>query len=116
MVLLKAIGKSSPLLERLVLYDMKNDCQSSTELEDFLVTFVKKMPHLVVLCLAGIQFDPNAVEVVKRRFTEEILPDRPAFWLYLGSNLPEENDPSVPRIHSIEIVNPIEWFYTPPEF
>ena len=117
---LKAIREKSPLLERLVLYATKNDCQRDpnrpTELEDFLITFVKKMPHLVVLCLAGIQFDSNAVEVLKRQFTEEVLPDRPAFWFHLGENLPEANGPSVPRIHGIEIVNPIDWFDTPPKF
>jgi len=119
-VFLKAIRKSSPNLKRLVLYAEKGDCYRDpcrpTELEDFLITFVKEMPDLVALCLAGFQFHFCAVDSVKRKFIEEILPTRSAFWCHLGGDLPAENDLSVPRIHYNEIVNPGDWFDSPPNF
>ena len=82
---------------------------------DFLVGFISKMEDLQALCLATFQLDPIVIEEVKRRVVEEIIPDRPSFWLHLGNVLPKANDPAVPRIH-YEIVNPLNYFYTPPKF
>ena len=120
MTFLKAIPERSPRLKRLVLYAEKKDrpCDPRLiqELEDYLVTFVKKMPELVALCLSGIQFNEGAIESVKRQFTEQIIPTRPAFWSHLDRSHPTENDTSVPWIHNVGIVNPIDWYDTPPKF
>jgi len=83
-------------------------------LEDTLVKFVKDMPHLVALCLAGLGIDSNGV--VKRQLIEEVIPERPAFWCHLGRNLPTANDPSIPKIHYEEIVCPIRAWDSPPRF
>ena len=86
------------------------------EFGNFLVSFALEMERLVLLCMMGFQIDPDVIKDVNRRIYEELLPNRPAFWLHLGLNLPRENDPSVPRIHHDEIINPIDWFYAPPKF
>ena len=82
-------------------------------LENSLVKFVKEMPHLVALCLAGLAIDCNGA--VKRRLIEEVLPERPAFWCHLSRNLPSD-DPSIPKIHYEDLVYPMEEWYSPPRF
>jgi len=86
------------------------------DIVDFLVNFISKMGHLVAFCLTALRLDPSIVEEVKRRVAEEILPDRPSFWLHLDLDLPKENDPSIPRIHYDQIVNPLNYFDAPPSF
>ena len=74
------------------------------------------MEHLQALCLAVFWLDPIFIEEAKRRVFEEILPVRPSFWFHLGHTLPKENDPSIPRIHYDQIVNPLNYFDAPPSF
>ncbi len=122
MVLLKNLNQASPRLERLVLYIRRTDPKKSSaaannELEDFLLTFVSEMKHLVVLCLVGVDMNPGSIELVKRRLIEEVIPIRPSFWFYFGEKLPEGFDPEVPPIHYDEIVYPPDWSHSaPPSF
>ena len=90
-----------------------NSSDHYAPLENSLVKFVKEMPHLVALCLAGLAIDCNGA--VKRRLIEEVLPERPAFWCHLSRNLPSD-DPSIPKIHYEDIVYPMEEWYSPPRF
>ena len=86
------------------------------ELGELIVEFAKGMVHLVCLGFFGFRIDPSAAEMIQRRITEEVVPLRPAFWFYLGKEVPEENDESVPRIHYEEIVNPVwESYIVPPD-
>ncbi len=115
-------------LERIVLYNFHDEDEMSrgrsniadwtnpTQFGDLLVSFARKRERLVLLCLSGFHFQPNAINDVNRRVEEEVIPDRSAFWLHLGPALPKANNPSVPRIHFDEIINPIDWFYAPPSF
>ncbi len=82
----------------------------------FLVPFVTKMTRLVCLCLVGFDCDPSEVQQLNQRFTREILPNRPEFWFYVGPQLPEGNDQTVPRVHYDEIICPIDAFRAPPIF
>lgn len=120
LALLRSILERSPRLERLVLYAVKTNHSSCDrcliqDLQDYLVTFVKKMPKLVALCMSGFQFN-DAIGSVKRQLIDQVLPERPALWFHLDSNHPKENDRSVPWIHNAGIVNPIDWFDAPPIF
>lgn len=116
---LRYCRKTLPKLERLVLVNSSGSlCHPSySGLEDLLIAFVEKMPELVALCLVGFQIDPITIKVISRRLTEEIVrPLRPSLWFHIGQELPTANDPSAPRIHFDEIVNPLDKFYTPPHF
>jgi len=75
----KALLKCSPHFERLVLIKEMDEGHPMIMLPDCLLQFVKKMTHLVCLCLVGFQVDQGDVEVLKKRFQDEILPNRPAF-------------------------------------
>lgn len=121
LILLRTLLKcSSSTFQRIVLCGLQlggtciNDNDEYAELEDFILPFVKGMPHLVALCLIGLPIEPT--ELFKRQITEEVLPHRPAFWYYLGESYPKENDPSVPRIHFNDIVYDFDPFYYPPPF
>jgi len=92
----------------------KSVWKSSSQIGDLVVGFATEMDHLVALCLAGFCLNPNAIRQVNRRVKKEILPQRPAFWLYLAGEVPVGNDPKIPRVHYDEIVNPIDGFYSPP--
>ncbi len=94
----------------------KRDLINYATLEDSLVSFAKKMTHLVALSLIGFQIDRPTAEHVHQRLLKEIIPLRPPFWFYLGPKLPEDNDTSVPRIHYEEMVNPIDAWNAPPQF
>ncbi len=84
---------------------------------DFLFNFISKMELLVALCFTSFRVHPDVFKELNRRVTEEIVPLRPpSFWFHLGPKPPNANDHSVPRIHSDEIVHPIDWFYSPPKF
>ena len=110
--------KRCPKFERLgLLVEKVHGWHSSddyTPLENSLVSFVKEMPHLVALCLAGLSIDLNGA--VKRQLIDEVIPERPAFWCHLSHDLPSDNVPSVPKIHYEEIVNPIRAWDSPPRF
>ena len=84
-----------------------------TPLQDSILPFVKEVPHLVALCLVGYPIDSS---VVDGQFRAEIVPNRPAFWFHLGSELPKANDLTVPRIHYNGVVNPIDPYYASPRF
>ena len=106
--------KCCPKFERLgLLVENEGSCYSFNyyaPLENALLTFVKEMPHLVALCLAGLSIDCNGV--VNRQLIEETTPERPAFWCHLSRNLPRANE--VPKIHYEEIVHPIKQWYSLP--
>ena len=117
---MKALLKSSTTLkyfERIALIAYEKDDEpvlNCAELEEMIVPFAKGMTHLV--CLAIVGFPLKSVKVIEKRLTEEVVPLRPAFWFYLGKEVPEENDESVPRIHYEEIVNPVwESYIVPPD-
>lgn len=115
--LLKDLQKSSKLLERLVLYDQSKFYQHNGQFEEVIVNFVKETRHLVVLGLIGFNMDVGVAEGIKRRLLEEFLPERPSLWVYFGQELPKANDLPVPmRVHLDEIVDPGDWYYTPPRF
>jgi len=106
-------------LERLALFAEADSCKRShirnaKQLEDSILLFVKEMPHLVALCLAGFPIDSSVIE--RQLITAEIISDRPAFWFHLGSDLPKTSDTSVPRIHHEGIVYPTDPYYAPPRF
>jgi len=109
--------KRSPTLERLVLYAVKDNWKRdpvyNASLQDAILPFVKGMPHLVALGLLGFPIDSCLVE---QQLIDEIVPNRPAFWSFLGSELPKASDLSVPRIHYEEIVDPIDPYYDSPRF
>ena len=115
---LKTLRESSTRhhLQRLVLFDNEPGVlvNPTTLDKDCLVSFITEMRGLVALCLAGFRLDPDDTEVVNQHISNKILPLRPAFWLYLGLNLPEGNDTNLPRIHCDEIIRPIDWFRSPP--
>ncbi len=117
---LKALLKCSTHFERLALIDKDNGCElhpnNPFEQLNSLLSFVSKMTHLVAFCLVGFQIDRKVVEVIKQRLTDEILPDRSAFWFHVGPELPKGNDLSVPRVHYDEVINPIDAYYAPPKF
>jgi len=117
-LLLEALLKCSSHFERLVLIHEAGENQSNSMVisTDFLLSFVSEMTHLVAICLVGFHFDSIQVDVLKKRFTEEVVPHRPAFWFYVGPKLPRGNDTTIPRIHYDEIVRPVEAFYAPPRF
>ena len=81
--------------------------------KDSILPFVKGSPHMVALCLVGLPIDPRIVE---QQFIRNINPDRPAFWFYVGSELPEAKDHTIPRIHYEGIVNPNNPYDAPPSF
>ena len=122
LLFLQTLLKCSTHLERLLLHDLCgksrfNFRQSCSILEDPLVHFALEMKNLVALCLAGLRFDSAVAAKVRERVVNEILPLRPSFWFYLDYDLPEGNDPTVPRIHYDEIVNPPIWLLGfPPSF
>ena len=103
-------------LQRLVLFDNEPgvSVNPTTLDKDCLVPFITEMGSLVALCLAGFRLDPYDTEVVNQQISNKILPLRPAFWLYLGLNLPKGNNTDVPRVHYDEIIRPIDWFRSPP--
>lgn len=114
---LKAL-KLCPNFERLVLFAVKVSWDErsfaySALLEDSVVKFAKGMPHLVALCLAGFPIDPT---IIRQKLVNVIDPNRAAFRLYLGSELPKASDISVPRIHFDGIIDPIQPYYAPPSF
>jgi len=82
-------------------------------LQDVILPFVKETTHLVALCLVGLPIDPLILE---QQFIKNITPDRPAFWFYVGSELPEAKDHTIPRIHYEGIVNPNNPYGAPPGF
>ncbi len=102
-------------LERLALITeaRKRNPTHYTPLQDSILRCIKGAPHLVALCLVGFPIDSS---VLDGQFMAEILPDRPAFWFYLGSELPKASDLTVPRIHYNGIVNPIDPMYALPSF
>lgn len=105
-------------LERLVLFAEadswnRSPIRNAKQLQGCILSFVKEMPHLVALCLAGFPIENSDVEEF---FLAEIVPNRPAFWFHLGSALPKASDISVPRIHHEGIVYPIHPYYAPPRF
>ena len=105
-------------LERLVLFAQTDPLKRSPDrydkqLQDSILPFVKEMPHLVALCLAGFPIDSSVVE---EQFMAEVVPDLPSFWFHLGPTLPKASDISVPRIHHEGIVYPIDPFDAPPHF
>jgi len=114
----QALLKCSSHLERLVLINKTNERDPYKLIlhPDFLVPFVTKMTRLVCLCLVGFDCDPSEVQQLNQRFTREILPNRPEFWFYVGPQLPEGNDQTVPRVHYDEIICPIDAFRAPPIF
>jgi len=86
-------------------------------LEQLLVEFATEMGHLVALCLARFRVAPEVVCKVNQRVVREILPERPAFWFYLGDSLPKGNDDTIPRVHLEEMVDPTDIaFPVPPPF
>lgn len=106
--------------ERLVLFAVKVswDERSHTYrdqlLEDSVVKFSKEMPsHLVALCLAGFAIDPTGIQ---QKLLNEIDPNRAAFRMYLGPELPKASDLSILRIHYDGIIDPIDPYYAPPRF
>jgi len=116
--LLRDLTKTSPRLERLVLIANRHCSQqngrNATQLEDFLITFVSKMESLVALCLVGFEMDTTVLEGVKKRLNQEIVSQRPSLWIHIGPKLPNATDPSVPKIHYDEIVNPFDPYFAPP--
>ena len=74
------------------------------------------MGNLVAFCFTGFDIQPFVQEAVRSRLSAEILPNRPSLWFYFGRVLPNANDPSVPRVHYDEIVNPIDPFNALPMF
>ena len=89
--LLMELTQASPRLQRIVLCAKKNTYQApdrNHQLENSLFTFVSEMKHLVVLCFVGFEMDHTALEVVKRRLIEEIIPNRPSFWFCFDQELP----------------------------
>ena len=117
-IFLKTLRESSARhhLQRLVLFDNEPgvSVNPTTLDKDCLVPFITEMGSLVALCLAGFRLDPYDTEVVNQQISNKILPLRPAFWLYLGLNLPKGNNTDVPRVHYDEIIRPIDWFRSPP--
>lgn len=115
-----ALLKCSSRLERLVLInetDERDDDGHKMFLHpNFLLPFVTKMTRLVALCVVGFDYSPSEVEELNQRFTDEILIDRPAFWFWIGPELPDGNDKTVPRVHYDEIVCPIDASLAPPRF
>ena len=113
-VLLKTL-KLAPRFERLALVAKAKECNPIyyTLLQDAIFPFVKETPNLVALCLVGLPIDPLILE---QQFIQNINPDRPAFWFYVGSKLPEAKDHTIPRIHYEGIVNPNNPLDTPPRF
>ncbi len=116
LLLLKNLLNCSDHLERLVLYNGYSESvwKASSRIGDLLVGFATEMDHLVALCLVGFCVRPKVIHKVYRRVETEIVPQRPAFWLYLGGERPGENDSRIPRVHYDEVVNPIDGFYAPP--
>ncbi len=111
-----------PKLERLVVHGKTRKGEEPifwehfTDLSDYLIDFVSKMGNLVAFCFTGFDIQPFVLEAVRSRLSEEILPNRPSLWFYFGRVLPNANDPSVPRVHYDEIVNPIDPFNALPMF
>ena len=68
---------------------------------------------LQAFCIVGLPIDPLVVE---KHFIQNINPDRPAFWFYVGSELPEAKDHTIPRIHYEGNVNPNNPYGAPPGF
>ena len=56
------------------------------------------------------------VAELKRKFDDLIIPNRPAFWYHVDKDLPNVNDPTVPRFHYDEIVGPLNYFEVSPNF
>ena len=115
--------KCSSHLKRLVLDDQRDYDRDTPahhphyDMGDFLFNFISKMELLVALCFTSFRVHPDVFKELNRRVTEEIVPLRPpSFWFHLGPKPSNANDHSVPRIHSDEIVHPIDWFYSPPKF
>lgn len=106
--------KLCPKLERLVLFARLKEPYNIipyAPLQDSILPFVKRMPHLVALYLACFPFDVSDVE---QQLMTEIVPTRKAFWFHLGEYLLKVCDPTVPRIHYEGIVNPV--VCAPPTF
>lgn len=60
--------------------------------------------------------DPKVAEVIKRRLTEDLLPERPALWIYIDQEFPKATDLFIPKIHFDEIVDPVDRICAPPRF
>ncbi len=117
--LLRELVIASPCLERLVLIAKRPCYQQNrlhpTLLEDFLFSFVSQMKNLAALCLVGFEMDPIVLAGVKQRLKQEILRVRPSLWMHIGPELPNATDPSVPKIHYDDIVNPFDPYCAPPK-
>ena len=105
-------------LERFVLYHEVWEEVEAVEfpsLPEFLCQFVLELRNLVALCLVD-KFDASDIEPTRRKVMEKIKPSRPAFWFHIGHDLPEGGDPTVPRIHYDDVVNPVNYYHIPPQF
>ena len=72
------------------------------------------MKHLFAVCVTFDELDSILKEEVDRRIVEEVLPNRPALWFHLGTDIPNAVDPGVPLVHYHEMVH-IDLFSRIPE-
>ena len=112
LVLLKDLKKSCPKLERIAL-QLTESWTLSKELEDYILTFTSGMEHLVFIYLTGFIIDPVRAVSIKEKLSATVLPLRPSFWCHVGLKSVEGNDPSVPRMHYQEMINPFDMCLSP---
>lgn len=116
---LKTILQASPDLERLTLsgvmmYDAGSPpCSSLTPfgLEDDLVKFATNNKRLVFCCFKFYNLDAVVCDKINRIIAKKVVQSRPALWFHVGNGIPKE-DPSLPLIHFLEMINADD--YNPP--
>ena len=115
--ILKWFKLFAPKVERISLEFMCTVCPTNNDylMVDFLVDFTMEMKHLSCLSLSFGQLDENLIEKVRQRIKKEILPGRPSLWFHLSSEIPDVGDPSVPKVHYVEMID-TNYFDPPPIF
>jgi len=113
---LEHVRSTAPLLEQLVVYSSGTSEYQALELESTIRILSSSLGKLVLLCIAGFYLDQDVLDNISASLRSEVTPLRPSFILHLGTDLPSVCDGTLPWDHSDGIVNPIDWFTTPPEF
>lgn len=121
-IFFKDLIRCCPNLEKLSLYVPKegwehNSAIDCSQIQESILSFVKRMGHLVHLSLSYFPFD---VTVIQEQLIKEILPSRPAFWASLSPSveIAKTNDLSVSSIHydGVNFIDLGDPYYFPPRF
>ncbi len=114
-VLRRSSAPSSPLLERLSLWDDSSTFWTlqSPDSEEFFVQFTTKMSRLVCCCIVFADISPEEEKRINQLITEKVGSNRPSLWFSV-CNIASDEDPTLPFVHYLEMIES-ERYYPLPE-